>query len=105
MSDAGAKPARLVLHIDRLVLHGVADEQREPLVRALREALAAEFAKPGIPDAWSRIGHRAGLCVPLAVDSGAIGSPAIAGKPAAVATSTRQLARAAARALAQGAWR
>lgn len=44
---------KLVLHIDRLVLHGVAATEREALVAALHEALVHEFAQPGAAERWA----------------------------------------------------
>lgn len=50
---------RVVLHIDRLVLHGVPAAERDALVRQFEAALVREFAAPGVADAWVAGGHRA----------------------------------------------
>lgn len=44
---------KLVLHIDRLVLRGVAAPERDALVAALHTALVHEFAQPGAAERWA----------------------------------------------------
>jgi hypothetical protein len=44
---------KLVLHIDRLVLRGVAVAERDALVASLHTALAHEFAQPGAAERWA----------------------------------------------------
>lgn len=44
---------RVILHIDRLVLRGVAPEQRDALVRALRQELGRRLAEPAYREALS----------------------------------------------------
>ena len=44
---------RVILHIDRLVLRGVAPEQRDALVGALREELGRRLADPAYRKALS----------------------------------------------------
>jgi hypothetical protein len=44
---------KLVLHIDRLVLRGVAAHERDALVAALHTALAHEFSQPGMAEHWA----------------------------------------------------
>lgn len=70
---------KLVLHIDRLVLRGVAPEQRDAVVQQLRLALTREWAQPGLAQRWASSGQRAGLrlsftptaSTPVALASGA----------------------------------
>jgi hypothetical protein len=58
---------RVILHIDRLVLRGVAAEQRNALVAALRDELGRRLADPAYRDALaSRHVARVGPA-PLAV--------------------------------------
>lgn len=44
---------RVILHIDRLVLRGVAPEQRDALVGALHEELGRRLADPAYREALS----------------------------------------------------
>ncbi len=44
---------KVVLHIDRLVLHGVAPAERDALVAALHAALQHGFAQPGVAERWA----------------------------------------------------
>lgn len=52
---------KLVLHIDRLVLHGVPAGQREALVASLRSTLASELARPGVALQLAQLGQREAL--------------------------------------------
>lgn len=53
---------KVVLHIDRLSLHGVPREQRDAVVASLREGLVQVFAQPGVAAHWAESGHRERVC-------------------------------------------
>lgn len=45
---------RLVLHIDRIVLEGLAHGDRHAFARGMQQALAAALGKPDASRAWGR---------------------------------------------------
>lgn len=55
---------KLVLHIDRLVLRGVPEEQRDAWVSALQSAFQESLSQPGAADPWSKVGTRERIRVP-----------------------------------------
>ncbi|MDB5733106.1 MAG: hypothetical protein JWQ03_3001 [Variovorax sp.] len=54
---------RVVLHIDRLVLTGIPQAERDALVHALRDTLAQSMAEPGFAQRLARRGDLATLRV------------------------------------------
>lgn len=50
---------RIVLHIDRLVLRGVAHEQRDAVVAGLLRSIEAELSAPGMARELAAAGPRA----------------------------------------------
>lgn len=48
---------RVIVHIDRLVLHGLGDDSPEGIAQGLRQQLAAALSAPGAVDTWSNSGH------------------------------------------------
>ncbi|VWX57031.1 conserved hypothetical protein [Burkholderiales bacterium 8X] len=52
---------KVVVHIDRMVLRGIAPGQRDALVDALRKALTAEVVAPGAAERVAASGHRESL--------------------------------------------
>ncbi|MCE2945586.1 MAG: hypothetical protein ACK515_23265 [bacterium] len=54
---------RLVVHIDRLVLHGVAPSDRAALARALQQELQQQLAEPGALQRWTALDSRPRLQV------------------------------------------
>ena len=77
---------RIVLHVDRLVLRGVADEHRDAVAEALRTSLAAALADPSAVARLRALGHLDALRVP-APSAGGDGSPAALGRAAADAVA------------------
>ena len=57
---------RVILHIDRLVLRGVAPEQRDALVGALREELGRRLADPAFREGLLSRHVARGEAAPLA---------------------------------------
>jgi len=55
---------RLVVHIDRLVLHGVAPSQRAAVAQALQEELQRQLADPATLQRWARMESQPRLQVP-----------------------------------------
>jgi hypothetical protein len=47
---------RVVLHVDRLVLRGIAPHQRTPISTGLRTELTRLLATPGVPKRLSSLG-------------------------------------------------
>ena len=72
------KPVKLVLHIERLRLHGVAPEQRDALVAGLETGLAQALVQDGVAERWAGSGHRerVRLQVPGSADPAALGESA-----------------------------
>jgi hypothetical protein len=54
---------RLVVHIDRLVLHGVAPSQRMAVAQALQQELQRQLAEPGALERWAGLSSRPRLDV------------------------------------------
>ena len=52
---------KLVLHIDRLVLRGIPEGDRDAFVNALETGLSLELARPDVVSGWMNSGHQAGL--------------------------------------------
>ena len=77
-SDGGIDMTRIVLHIDRLQLRGIAREQRDVVVAALRAELSQAFAQPGVAEQWAVSGHRecVRLRLPQASEPAALGRDA-----------------------------
>ena len=73
---------RIVLHVDRLVLRGVAAEHRDAVADALRTRLAAALADPSAVSRLRSLGHLDSLRVPSS-SAGGDGSPAALGRAAA----------------------
>ena len=65
---------RVVLHIDRLVLNGFAEADRQAIAQGLREQLSEILMQPGVARHWVEGGSRARLKV--------AGVPLEAGAPA-----------------------
>lgn len=63
------KPAKLVLHIDRLRLHGVPPAERDALVASLRAGLEQAFAQDGVAGQWAERGHRERVRVQVAAST------------------------------------
>jgi hypothetical protein len=51
--------SRIVLHIDRLVLRGIAPAEIEAFTAALRQELQSQLATPGMAETLSNVGHQA----------------------------------------------
>jgi hypothetical protein len=56
--------AKVILHIDRLVLRGISAGDRDAVVHALRETLSRSLAAPGIGTRLTALGHVAHVRVP-----------------------------------------
>lgn len=85
---------RLVVHVDRLVLHGVAPSEQAALVQALQQELQRQLAEPDALERWARLESRARMQIPSLAPSaspGALATPGVI-DPAA-ATPTRGAAR------------
>jgi len=53
--------ARVVIRIDRLVLHGVDLKRRDAVVEGLRSGLLRELARPEVAARWAGSSHRESL--------------------------------------------
>lgn len=75
--------SRIVLHIDRLVLHGVPAGQRAAWLRRFEAELTAALAQPGVAQAWAAAGAPARLRHTLPATAAATGGahdPAVAAR-------------------------
>jgi hypothetical protein len=74
---------RIVLHIDRLVLRGMAPAEVETLTAALTQELERQLARPHMAQTLSRMGHRARIKL------GEVHSPAFAAEGLGQAVAQR----------------
>jgi hypothetical protein len=79
--------SRVVLHIDRLVLHGVPAAGRAGWLRQFEAELTAALAQPGVARAWAEAGSPAQLrcALPAAAAAGGHGDAATAARALAQA--------------------
>jgi hypothetical protein len=81
---------RVVLHIDRLVLHGVPATGRAAWLRQFEAELTAALAQPGVAQAWAAAGTPARVRHTLPATAAATGG---AHDPAAAARALAQAPR------------
>jgi hypothetical protein len=74
-------PARIILHVERLVLHGIDPRDRAAIGAAVRQELSRLLAEQGVPPGWQDAG-------PAQADRLATHLPRTARPASATATGT-----------------